>query len=332
MNYEEIAKSLIDTDELTNSLKDKKKNENKKNPFELTLPLILEPVYAGKVEDFMEEGKMYKTYRLLTLEKEGIPYDVMKLQAGDYIIPLIQEDGSIIILIIERKTVSDFLSSWLGIGKKGELRLDDQIDKMFKMGNSRYDNFRVVILIEDFYKITSRLDSNKKGIWIPFTEWLGKNVDKSGSAYTMTVKHRKRNVSPKSFYGKIKSLEEDERGISVMKCYGGNDAFSKIMKLMKSSVDKKTTQYIRGIRRKPSLKDMNKQIEFILEGFNHISGGLRTNILKVYPNLMSFFKAVITSNNYKEVNVKGVYEKQYKWIKNTLLHNYGDEMVMDDGG
>ena len=109
------------------------------------MPLLFKPRYTGRKKDPIS-NREYQSYSLDQLDELGINYKVMPLAYGDYLI-IIKTDDELIVYVIERKTVSDLVNSFIGGGPNGEIRIDVQMEKCLKNAGKAYDDATVQVVL-----------------------------------------------------------------------------------------------------------------------------------------------------------------------------------------
>jgi len=242
-----------------------------------------------------KKGKMPLFSHILVerLNKEKIPYLVISLVhvGGDYVIQSAK-------VVIERKTMADFIHTWLHGSKKGKIRLEDQLEKALET----YPDAKVILAIEDYYRCL--LDYEGKCVWIPTYEY------KKGQKQR-TVGYYKIGVNPKSLKGKIKALKNRiERSnnnsndsfnrLEIKKFFGGNHMLEWFLGLMKGSDDKKRTS-IKVHRIKKKSANLREQQLFFLEGLPNIGGKTSLRLLNKFKKPIDALLKIKEWKSYPEL-------------------------------
>lgn len=301
----EVPRIFVDTTDIVTSIEARRRNPDAK-----LLPLLLKPKYMGKKKDEIT-GREYSCYALEELDELGIPYVVLPLDFGDYHIPLPEdEDGKVLVLVIERKTVNDLIRSFIGTEGAGEIRIDEQMEKCLKRSKESYDNAIVVLMIEDFYDYLFYLEKKREGeidyqgIWKRFKINPGKKLDAQGKPKTIVGVYGKNGMmNPRAILAKIDAIEK--MGVVVWKFGGALHAHEELLKIVVENKDKKTKS-IKATRRKVSAEDPWKSYVFYLQGLPGIGGGLATRAAEKYPVPVDFVKKVESVADAKELGIQGL--------------------------
>lgn len=197
------------------------------------------------------------------LKKNGAKYTVISLVhiGGDYVVQSAK-------VVIERKTMADFIHTWLHGSKKGKERLEDQLEKAL----GTYPDAMVILAIEDYYRC--RLDYEANCVWIPTYEY------KKGQKI-QTVGYYKIAVNPRSIKGKLRALKKRIKRaqndpndkfnrVKIKKFYGAQHMLQWFLEIIEptSPQTKKETLKVNRIKRKN--EDITDQRLFFLEGLPHI--------------------------------------------------------------
>jgi ERCC4-type nuclease len=246
------------------------------------------------------------------LNQNDIPYTKMSLipTGGDYVI----QDQRI---VIERKTVADFLGSWLVGSSKGKRRIEEQLDLMIRS----YEDCRMVLMIEDYYRCI--FDYEKKCIWIPRYDRMKKN-------YFRQMGFSKRKVNPKSFKGKLRSLSHKFKDLEIVKCSSGYHALSWFLEELKEKKEKKKQKKtIQTHRVKRKSKNIQEQRLFFLEGLPNLGGATSQKLLDEYDLPI---KAIEDIDNWRSnPNLRRILQKAItkgKEILGVPKDSYIDEIVI----
>jgi ERCC4-type nuclease len=317
----------VDINEISNSIK-----KTKKRRYKPLLPLLFDPVDDGLEKDLIT-GKTYKKYRLMNLERAGISYRVEQLDFGDYHL-ILEIDGVITVIIIERKTVGDFIKSMTGTTN----RLVDQLKKMSEEAPKYFDNYVIVLLIEDFYGNAYVFDDEindqlVKGVWtinkmIPTKK--KEHVDKNGRPrFATLLASRNSYIHPGSFLSMVEKIEK--HGVEVWKFWNAFHAYDVIIKMI-SLQGKEKTSYVRSIRRKPAKMTLEKSVRFILEGLPRIGGGTSTKIINKKEGddgfvLIDWLNKVAGASSHVDLGIDGLGPVTFKDIKSILT----SPLFIDDG-
>lgn len=212
--------------------------------------------------------KLFPHILVKYLDKHGIPYNTISLTetGGDYII---QDKKT----VIERKTVADFLGSWLYGSKKGKIRIEDQIDLAIRS----YENCRIVLMIEDYYRCM--LDYGRGCIWIPKYQSIKRHSFRQ-------MGFSKRKVNPKSLTGKLSALESKYDELEILRCSGGKHALQWFIEELSDEKKDAKRKYIKVHRVKRKSEDITEQRLFFLEGLPNIGGATSKKLLEAYGTPM----------------------------------------------
>jgi len=314
--------------EITNSIDSNREEMKRQRNAPITLPLLLDPEFIG-VEKNPITGDKCNKFALKTLDVAGIIYDIQALDFGDYIIPSTDDDGEPIIEIIERKMMTDLIGSFTSTpsmkkpgksGKKGKIRLDDQITKCLDGAAEYFDNARVSLLIEDYYDCRFDFSDKGLGVWIQRSESFSKNkTDREGKPIFNFVGYSKRLINPASVLGKIDSIAR--RGVNIIRCGGASHAYRVIMGM----INRKTTSSrvdVSALRRKPSHMQPNDEILFHIQGIPGIASGISRRMVEKYPTLINLYNVIATSSDAAAVGVKGFGKNKFDVAKGLLTREY----------
>lgn len=210
------------------------------------------------------------------LDKHQIPYEVNSLveTGGDYLVLSSK-------LVVERKTMADFIHTWLHGDSKGKIRLETQLDLALRS----YPECRVALMIEDYYRCT--LDHFRKCVWIPTYEKYRSKKSKNMGFYRI-------GVNPKSLKGKLNALENRIQSakknaddpfdrLEIVKCSGGRHALQWFLEQIEGKKTKKRKS-VKVHRIKRKTEDLRERRLFFLEGLPNIGGGTSTKLLDEYKS------------------------------------------------
>ena len=326
---------IIDSNEITNSIDSNREEMKKQKNAPITLPLLLDPEFAG-AETNPITGEKCNKFVLKTLEIAKIPYAIQTLDFADYIIVSIDEYGDPIIEIIERKTMTDLIGSFTatasvkkpgksGSGKKGKVRIDDEITKCLNGAATYFDNARVSLLIEDFYNCRFDFSEKGLGVWIQRSESFSKNkTDRKGKPIFNFVGYSKRLINPASVIGKIDAIAH--RGVNIIRCGGASHAYRIVMGMINRKATG-TRVDVAALRRKPSHMQPDEEILFHLQGTPGIAGGLSIKLIKKYPKLIDLYNAIASTTSASDIGIKGFGQVKFDAFRGMLTRKYagGDD-------
>ena len=322
---------LVDSREITNCLKNRTSG---KKGASLIMTDLFDPVFSHREEEPVTK-KSYQVFKLLNIEKLGIAYKVVQLPFGDYIFPVIKEDGRRVVKIWERKTLTDLMGSFagsveVGSGKKSKKRLDVQLKDDVVLGEEYYDEVEVNLLIEDYYECRFDFSENNWGVWIPtWKKYKEDKLDREKKPYWMSMGYSRRAMHPNSILGKIRSLEErgikiseDEyKPINVIKCGGAQHAYKTLLDEILPSKDVKT-KGVRATRRKAKDMKISENQRFLLEGLPGFGGGMAQKTLEIHQRPIDFFNKLVAANEPKELGIPRFGTRQFEPSKKVLMENY----------
>ncbi len=221
------------------------------------------------------KGNSFPQLLIARLKLENIPYEVKNLSVigGDYILTDVN-------VVIERKTMSDLINSWIYGSKSGRKRLDDQI----KLMKTSYEDVKIIIMIEDYYKCI--FDYDQRCIWLPLYEHQPSARKKQMGFYRI-------NINPDSVKGKLRSLKNNEGNINVSKLSGKEHAVKWMINLIKNekkSGRKRTS--IDSVRIKKEMKSIEDKMRFFLEGLPNIGGATAIKILNIFKTPINAFNNI----------------------------------------
>ncbi len=304
---------LIDTMEIVNSIDESKQ---RKRPRTL-MPLLFDPEFTGRVHDPVS-GTSRQTFKLKNLDLLGIRYSVEPLPFGDYIIPVIN-DGVPSVVIIERKTMADLISSFASAPatgtRDGKIRLDKEIEKCID-GKEQYDDATVELLVEDFYECRLDFSDEGRGVWIPTWQKYStkeENLDREKRPYYMTAGYTRRAIHPGALLAKLEAIKK--KGVDVVLRGGALDAYKYVIDMVQPVPDR---DYIRPTRQKPKYDSIDDERAFILQGFSGIGGAIAGRIVQKFGSLIDAFNAIVASPDAASIGIKGLHDKAFTHAKDVL--------------
>lgn len=317
---------LVDSMEIANCLKGRAKRKRG----ETIMTDLFDPVFSHRETD--EMGKSYQVFKLLNIEKLGIKYKVAQLAFGDYVYPMMRDDGSQYVKIIERKTMSDFIGSFAGSvkagqGKKSKIRIDTQTDDCIKLGEEMYGDVEIELYIEDYYECRFDFTEENWGVWIQtWKNYSTKNTDRSGKPFYMSAGYSRRAIRPSSIFGKIREIEH--KGVTVVKCGGAQDAYSRIIQDIVKT-DESKARGIHAIRRKPKNMEISDNQVFLVEGLPGFGGGMAAKALEMYPRPIDLFNKLVEAADPKDINIPRLGKRQFLPSKKVLTENHAKLVEME---
>jgi ERCC4-type nuclease len=237
-----------------------------------------------EVEAFEPEGKipLFPHELFVYLREKDIPFKRVSLQqtGGDYIIQRAK-------LVIERKTISDLIHTWLQGDRSGRVRLETQL----RLCLNSYPDCTVALMIEDYY--SARLDFARGCVWIPVYDGV-KPSKRTGKAFRRAGYYQVK-LNPKSLLGKLRALEgRAERAaddptdpfdrLEVVRCSGAEHAvqwFSRRLAGTGESVSRGRRVKVNRIKR--PFSDLRDKRLFFLEGLPEIGPATSKKLLDAYP-------------------------------------------------
>lgn len=227
------------------------------------------------------------------------------MEYGDYILPHQK-------IVVERKTFSDFISSWQR-ERTGKKRLYDQVQGCLDHYGENAD--RIIIFIEDGLRVIP--DATNKCLWYLPDKPDAIRVKKSakGFDYGQAFYLQRRNVHPNAWTAIIAGLTR--MGIEIVMTWNAEHATEKMLGWI-AGKRKDPIRPVRGSRLQKTLPDAQR---FLLEGLPGISGAFSDRILNKFGQPIEALKALATKS-IKELGVKRFVGKNLEVIQKILTTEY----------
>jgi ERCC4-type nuclease len=246
---------------------------------------------------FEPEGKipLFPHELLVYLKKKGVSYARVPLteHGGDYIIQSAK-------LVIERKTVSDLLHTWLQGDRSGKVRLEAQLQLCLQS----YPDCTVALLIEDYYN--ARLDFAGGCVWVPVYDDV-KDSSRTGRPFRRSGYYQVK-VNPKSLVGKLTALEgRAERAkedpldpfdrLEIVRCSGAEHALDWFVRHLSGTAGSRSrSRRVRVNRIKRPFSDLRDKRLFFLEGLPEVGPATSEKLLAAYETPLD---AILDIDNWK---------------------------------
>jgi ERCC4-type nuclease len=248
------------------------------------------------------------------LEENKIDYEVMSMPYADYLFTDVKK-------VVERKTVSDFISSWQSGSADGHRRLFDQINGCLEYYS---EDAEIVLLIEDGLRVLP--DITNKCLWyLTDSDAVKTKKSKSGYEYGQVFHMRKIRVHPNAWTGMIEAIRNI--GVDVMMTWDADHASDKAIKWL--TEDKKSKR-IKPVRVSRKLLSLDQSQRFILEGFRGVSGTFSHRILEEYGTLIKTFENVVETDDVKDFGIKRFTKGAFENMKHILTADYQTDFKDDD--